>query len=109
MLLSKCAEIIFVFFKLIFVFFSVFLNHKSPAAIRTPIFNKVQNSDLSTDRMADIAARSYPVGRIGEPLDCANAVAYLASDAASFINGVCLLVDGGSVNSALIMPDDSKK
>ncbi|KAH9417863.1 glucose 1-dehydrogenase 1-like [Dermatophagoides pteronyssinus] len=84
-------------------------NAINPAAIRTPIFNKVQNSDLSTDRMADIAARSYPVGRIGEPLDCANAVAYLASDAASFINGVCLLVDGGSVNSALIMPDDSKK
>lgn len=85
-------------------------NAINPAAIRTPIFNKVKNSDLNTDRMAEAAALSYPVGRIGEPLDCANAVAYLASDAASFINGVCLLVDGGSVNSALIMPEgDSKK
>lgn len=82
-------------------------NAINPAAIRTPIFNKVKNSDLSTDRMIEIAANSYPVGRIGEPMDCAMAVAYLASDAASFINGVCLLVDGGSVNSPLIMPNNN--
>jgi len=36
-----------------------------------------------------------PLGRIAEPMDIANAVAFLASDEASFITGASLLVDGG--------------
>ncbi|BCJ60779.1 short-chain dehydrogenase [Micromonospora endophytica] len=40
-------------------------------------------------------ARLHPVGRIGQPHDVAEAVAYLLSPAASFINGVTLPVDGG--------------
>ncbi|HEY0606536.1 MAG TPA: 3-oxoacyl-ACP reductase FabG [Herpetosiphonaceae bacterium] len=38
-----------------------------------------------------------PVGRAGEPQDVANAYLFLASDEASFINGVVLSVDGGLV------------
>jgi 3-oxoacyl-[acyl-carrier protein] reductase len=38
-----------------------------------------------------------PVGRAGEPQDVANAYLFLASDAASFINGAVLNVDGGLV------------
>jgi 3-oxoacyl-[acyl-carrier protein] reductase len=38
-----------------------------------------------------------PVGRIGEPQDVANAYLFLASDAAAFINGTVLPVDGGLV------------
>lgn len=38
-----------------------------------------------------------PVGRIGQPQDVANAYLFLASDEASFINGVVLSVDGGLV------------
>ncbi|WP_308424588.1 SDR family NAD(P)-dependent oxidoreductase [Micromonospora sonchi] len=40
-------------------------------------------------------ARLHPVGRIGQPQEVAEAVAYLLSPAASFINGVTLPVDGG--------------
>ena len=36
-----------------------------------------------------------PLGRIATELDVANAALYLASDEASFINGVALPVDGG--------------
>jgi NAD(P)-dependent dehydrogenase (short-subunit alcohol dehydrogenase family) len=36
-----------------------------------------------------------PVGRIGRARDVADAAVFLASDRASFINGVALLVDGG--------------
>ncbi|MDG4796125.1 SDR family oxidoreductase [Micromonospora sp. WMMD1082] len=39
--------------------------------------------------------RLHPVGRIGRPQDVAEAVAYLLSPAAGFVNGVTLPVDGG--------------
>jgi len=41
--------------------------------------------------------RRIPLGRAGEPADVANAVAFLASDEARYINGHMLVVDGGSV------------
>lgn len=45
--------------------------------------------------------RTFPLGRAGQPEDVAGAVAFLASDAAAFITGVDLPVDGGiSVQSA---------
>jgi NAD(P)-dependent dehydrogenase (short-subunit alcohol dehydrogenase family) len=37
----------------------------------------------------------YPVGRVGDPRDIANAVRFLCSDDASFITGHALAVDGG--------------
>lgn len=45
-------------------------------------------------------ARSFdeiPLGRLGEPQDHANAVLFLVSDAASFITGIDLRVDGGTL------------
>jgi NAD(P)-dependent dehydrogenase (short-subunit alcohol dehydrogenase family) len=38
---------------------------------------------------------AIPLRRLGEPLEVANAAAFLASDLASYISGVSLLVDGG--------------
>ena len=38
-----------------------------------------------------------PIGRMGEPADIANAYVWLASDAASFVTGAVLSVDGGLV------------
>jgi NAD(P)-dependent dehydrogenase (short-subunit alcohol dehydrogenase family) len=42
----------------------------------------------------DLLAR-YPMRRLGKPAEVANAIAFLASDAASFITGTSLVVDGG--------------
>jgi 3-oxoacyl-[acyl-carrier protein] reductase len=49
---------------------------------------------LGPQRAAEIAAR-VPVGRLGTPQDVAAAVAYLASDAAGFVTGTTLDVNGG--------------
>jgi len=50
-----------------------------------------------------LAARTagIPVGRSGDPREMAAAVAFLASQRASFITGVALQVDGGQVSSLL--------
>ena len=48
-------------------------------------------------RVVEQAARSIPIGRIGESEDVANAVAFLASDEASFITGQAINVNGGTL------------
>ena len=76
-----------------------------PDNIRVNCINPVFNPDtgLSTEFAGgplDDARRAkflstIPLGRFSTALDVANAALYLASDEASFINGVCLEVDGG--------------
>jgi len=48
-------------------------------------------------RVLDGMAAKTPLGLVGEPADIANAYAWLASDAAKFISGAVLSVDGGLV------------
>jgi 3-oxoacyl-[acyl-carrier protein] reductase len=57
---------------------------------------------LTQDLFADPRAmreyfRHIPLGRSGDPMEVANAIAFLASDAASFITGAEILVDGGQM------------
>jgi 3-oxoacyl-[acyl-carrier protein] reductase len=40
-------------------------------------------------------AKTVPLGRMGDPEDLANAIAFLASDRASYVTGTCINVDGG--------------
>lgn len=52
---------------------------------------------LTPDRAAldDLVARRIPIGRLGTPEDIAEAVAWLSSDAAAYVTGHTLVVDGG--------------
>ncbi len=57
-------------------------------------------TDINREDLAEPGKRAYmerriPLGRIGEPDDIAGPVVFLASDAARYVNGAGLLVDGG--------------
>jgi NAD(P)-dependent dehydrogenase (short-subunit alcohol dehydrogenase family) len=51
--------------------------------------------DDARQGLFDYLAAQVPLNRLGEPEEIGKAVAFLASDAASFINGIELFVDGG--------------
>jgi 3-oxoacyl-[acyl-carrier protein] reductase len=52
------------------------------------------------ERLAPLAA-AIPVGRLGEPIELGNLVAFLASQQASYITGAVYQVDGGIIKSNL--------
>lgn len=69
------------------------INAIAPGFIESKMFLDIMAQD--PERKAKILART-PMNRFGQPEDVAHAVAFLASDAAAFITGVCLPVDGGN-------------
>ena len=50
---------------------------------------------MTPDSYRELLNEAHPIGRIGLPSEAAAAVAFLASDDASFVTGVLLPVDGG--------------
>lgn len=67
-----------------------------PGAIATPINKNVWDSDT----LRPLLEAKIPWGRIGQPEDVANVVAFLASDEAEYINGSQVYVDGAMVQYA---------
>ncbi|MGN6196481.1 MAG: SDR family NAD(P)-dependent oxidoreductase [Ginsengibacter sp.] len=68
-------------------------NCVAPGFIESEMFWNIMNKDPG--RKEKILDRT-PSGRFGTPADIGRAVSFLASDAADFITGVCLPVDGGN-------------
>ena len=71
------------------------VNAVAPGPISTPIFGRTGVSAEAAKDMADGFAQQVPMKRMGEPEEIAKGVVFLASDDASYINGVELNIDGG--------------
>jgi 3-oxoacyl-[acyl-carrier protein] reductase len=65
------------------------------ANVVAPGYVKTQLTDVLPEEATAAMLTNTPLGRLGEPTDVAGAVRFLCSDAASFITGEVLLVDGG--------------
>jgi NAD(P)-dependent dehydrogenase (short-subunit alcohol dehydrogenase family) len=75
--------------------FGIRVNAVCPGLIRTRLTQRhFDNSSVLRDYFQHI-----PLGRGGEPEEVAAAIAFLASDAASYVTGAALLVDGGQMAS----------
>ena len=80
--------------------FGIRVNAVQPGFINTNIFTASMEMpaelvDQAKAMILQMSSAAQPVGRPGMPDDIAQAVAYLASDAASFVTGTSLIVDGG--------------
>lgn len=69
------------------------VNAVAPAAIATEMIDRFAGPEGTDGRKA--LAAMHPVGRMGKPEEIAEAVLYLASDAAKFTTGTSLAIDGG--------------
>jgi 3-oxoacyl-[acyl-carrier protein] reductase len=69
--------------------YGIRVNAIQPGFIRTAMTEKMP-PDVLAERVAEI-----PLGRIGEPLDVANAALFLASDLSSYLTGITIEVSGG--------------
>jgi NAD(P)-dependent dehydrogenase (short-subunit alcohol dehydrogenase family) len=68
------------------------VNAVCPGVTQTPM---VEAGVAQRPRMREVFKNLHPMGRLGRPEEIGEAVAWLCSDAASFITGVALPVDGG--------------
>jgi len=66
------------------------VNAVAPGWVRTPLTAPFLTDDLLSGRQV-----VNPVGRIGEPVDIARAVAWLVHPSSSYVNGSVVVVDGG--------------
>jgi len=70
------------------------VNAVAPGTIRTEAVRRLPEQPGGAEYIEEIQ-RNHPMGRLGEPEEVARAIAFLASDEASFITGAILAVDGG--------------
>jgi NAD(P)-dependent dehydrogenase (short-subunit alcohol dehydrogenase family) len=70
------------------------VNAVLPGIIRTPMIARL-SEDPQFSGLFDGLRQRHPIGRFGEPAEIGEAVKWLLSDSASFVNGAAMAVDGG--------------
>jgi NAD(P)-dependent dehydrogenase (short-subunit alcohol dehydrogenase family) len=70
------------------------INCLCPGGVETPMIGQFQ---LPEGANPAVLQRIMPLGRMGQPQEIAGAIAFLASDDASYLNGSVVVVDGGMI------------
>lgn len=71
--------------------YNIRANSIHPGVIKTPILDSPENQ-----KVIKAITDAHIMGRMGEPVEIANAAVFLASDDSSYVNGAELIVDGGT-------------
>lgn len=69
------------------------VNTVCPGYIQTPMSEAIDDPEF----VSRYIENHIPLGRVGKPQDISGVFAFLASDDAAFINGECIVVDGGQL------------
>lgn len=81
-----------------FVRNGITINTVSPGAIMIPDTGWEAQQKEDPKKFEEIVNKKFPMGRLGKPEDIANAVAFLCSEGANYINGTDICVDGAQSN-----------
>lgn len=71
------------------------VNAVLPGEIRTPMLSSERETPPTEEELQELADRAVPMGRLGDPKEVAEVVAFLASDASSYMTGSLVTVDAG--------------
>ena len=72
------------------------VNSVNPGMVVTDIQRRLGLDEENYQKFMEYGKKAHPLGRLGEPEDVARAIAFLASDNASFITGEHVHIDGGA-------------
>jgi 3-oxoacyl-[acyl-carrier protein] reductase len=76
--------------------FNILVNAVAVGKIKTPQQQRsAKRFNLSVEEHYEKTGKTVPMGRLGEAEEVGNVIAFLASDAASYVTGTCINVDGG--------------
>ena len=70
-------------------------NAVNPGVVRTNLHRNGGMSEADYAAFVERSATTHPLGRIGEPEEVAEMIAFLAGDQSKWITGECIAVDGG--------------
>ncbi len=77
--------------------YNIRCNSVMPGAVDTPLLDTLRDKLGGDAALASAMHRTHAIGRMAQPEEIASAIAYLASDDASFITAAAFAVDGGSI------------